>query len=194
MIAVAPTPAPCRRLRVLIADDDGAILRLASILLGDQCDLTLVSSVADGIEKIASSTYDVIITDMIFQDDRHGLDGADLCAAARDRSPDTLRVVLSAYSDIDMYRRAINVGQSHMWLDKVHALRNPSDMIADIADQVAKRAASRPPLPRMPPPSDPPPAGSSTALKDMCHAVQGFVRSLTGDTSTQVERPLHETH
>ena len=73
----APAPAPSapapttERLRVLLIDDDAAVLKVCERALRGAFDLTTASSGREGLDRLAAGTFDVVLCDVMMP----GLDG-----------------------------------------------------------------------------------------------------------------------
>lgn len=80
-----------QRLRVLVVDDDSALRRTLLRVLKAWFDVVLAESIADALEKIEASPFDVVVSDDKMSD---GL-GRTLLTTIRDRFPGTRRVLIS---------------------------------------------------------------------------------------------------
>jgi HD-like signal output (HDOD) protein len=100
---------------VLFVDDEPRILQgLRRMLrpLRKEWEMAFAGSGAEALELVEQQRFDVVVSDMRMP----GMDGAQLLSHVRDRSPDTVRIVLSGHSDLEMVLRA--VGPSHRYLTK----------------------------------------------------------------------------
>ncbi|HLN25841.1 MAG TPA: response regulator [Patescibacteria group bacterium] len=100
---------------ILFVDDDVNILNGLQRMLRSQRDrwsLTFVDSGQKALELIATHNFDVVVSDMRMPD----LDGAALLSEVERRSPSTLRVILSGYSEEKSIFRT--VGPAHQYLAK----------------------------------------------------------------------------
>lgn len=88
-----------RKLRVLFVDDDPAVRETWQYLFGTTFDATLVSSGEEALELLrdppGGERFDVLVSDHRMP----GLTGAELCRRAAEVSPDTARVIVTAYRD-----------------------------------------------------------------------------------------------
>jgi len=101
--------------RILFVDDDAPILnglRVRLHRLRDKWDMQFVTSGAEAVETLGSSHYDVVVTDMRMP----GMDGAELLSIVRDRWPDTVRIVLSGYAELQQVVRL--VPYAHQYFSK----------------------------------------------------------------------------
>jgi HD-like signal output (HDOD) protein len=100
---------------ILFVDDDANILNgLQRMLRGqrDRWNLTFVDSGQKALELIEQHDFDVVVSDMRMPD----IDGATLLSEVERRSPSTVRVILSGYSEAKSIFRT--VGPAHQYLAK----------------------------------------------------------------------------
>jgi len=91
---------------ILFVDDDAPILnglRVRLRRMRDQWDMHFVESGAEAIRALESNHCDVVVTDMRMP----GMDGAELLSIVRDRWPDTVRIVLSGYAELQQVVRLV---------------------------------------------------------------------------------------
>src|SRR3569833_1087825 len=92
--------------RILFVDDEAPLLnglRVRLHRLRDKWDMHFVESGALALQVLEGSHCDVVVTDMRMP----GMDGAELLRIVRDRWPDTLRIVLSGYSEAQQVVRLV---------------------------------------------------------------------------------------
>lgn len=105
MTVVAPGAAAGGPKRILFVDDDHLLLEGLRDALWPYRRQWVMSFVTSGEEALAQLDVeppDVVITDLRMP----GLDGATLLERVRDRSPSSVRVVLSGHAEINMVARA----------------------------------------------------------------------------------------
>jgi len=101
--------------RVLFVDDDPNLLSGLKRGLRGQFEIETATSGAEGLEAIATRPpYAVIVSDMRMP----GMDGIQFLAAARQRTPDTVRIMLTGYSDVETAIEAVNEGHIFRFLCK----------------------------------------------------------------------------
>jgi HD-like signal output (HDOD) protein len=101
--------------RMLFVDDERPVLEgLRSRLrpLHGKWDMEFVESGALAIEKMQEQSFDVIVSDMRMP----GMDGAKLLEIVSQRWPQTIRIVLSGYADLDQTVRLVPF--AHQYLSK----------------------------------------------------------------------------
>jgi len=121
MEASTPAPGPAgdeeasRKPTVLVVDDEPGILSALRRLLATAPYRVLVApSGAAALELLASDEVDLVISDMRMP----GMSGAELLSQARALYPETMRILLTGYSEIESVVRAINEGGIYRYLSK----------------------------------------------------------------------------
>ncbi len=100
---------------LLLVDDEANILSALKRLLRPQGHQVLTAqSGAQALELMAAQPVDLVISDMRMPE----MDGARLLEEVRLRSPDTVRVLLTGYADLDSTVAAINRGEIWRYLAK----------------------------------------------------------------------------
>lgn len=103
-------------IRILCVDDEPKILEGLERTLGMDHDVTTALSGAEALAIIQDEQepFALTISDMRMP----GMDGATYLAAAAELSPDTIRVLLTGYSETEAAIRAINHGRIFRFLTK----------------------------------------------------------------------------
>lgn len=111
-----PDPvSPTNRYTVLFVDDEANILRsIRRVLHKADVNVLLANSGQSALEVLASETVHVVVSDMKMPQ----MSGAELLEVVADKYPDTFRVVLSGYADIEATIDAVNKGRIHRYLQK----------------------------------------------------------------------------
>jgi response regulator RpfG family c-di-GMP phosphodiesterase len=95
---------------ILFVDDEEKILAaITRIFAGHGYELVFASSGTEGLDRLRTHRVSVIVSDLRMP----GMDGIQFLAAAAEISPDSVRLVLSAFTDLDTVMAAINTG--HVW-------------------------------------------------------------------------------
>jgi len=104
--------------RILLVDDEVPILVLLEKILEETSRFDCVVSTAksaDEAEKLLDmGDYDIIIADQKMP----GKSGIELLAYVKNNSPDTVRMLITGYSDIDTAKEAINKADVHSFIEK----------------------------------------------------------------------------
>jgi response regulator RpfG family c-di-GMP phosphodiesterase len=99
----------------LLVDDEPSILSaLRRSLRATRYDVLTADSGAAALDMLASTEVDLIISDMRMP----YMNGAEFLARAQALYPDTMRVLLTGYSEVDSVVRAINEGGVYRYLNK----------------------------------------------------------------------------
>ena len=99
---------------VLIVDDEPGILESLADLLRREYHVLATSDPAQALELLAAGDVAVVISDQRMPK----LSGAQLLTKAASLSPDTIRILLTAYSDVDAVVQAINDAKVFSYLSK----------------------------------------------------------------------------
>ena len=100
---------------ILIVDDEPGILSaLRRLLHATRYQVLTAEGGATALEILASREVDLIISDMRMP----GMSGTELFSRAQELYPDTVRILLTGYSEIDAVVRAINEGGIYRYLNK----------------------------------------------------------------------------
>ena len=111
----APVRSPNRdRPRVLIVDDEPRVLEGLKLHLGRRHDIEAVVDGRAAIRALEERDFHVLITDMRMP----VMTGVDVLREALRVSPDTVRILLTGYADIETAARAINEGRIFRFLTK----------------------------------------------------------------------------
>jgi HD-like signal output (HDOD) protein/CheY-like chemotaxis protein len=106
---------PLKMKRILFVDDETSILdglRRILRIYRDAWDMHFVSSGKEALEAMENGRFDVIVADMRMPD----MDGAKLLQEVHKRWPQTVRFILSGFSDMESTLRAVPV--AHQFLSK----------------------------------------------------------------------------
>lgn len=126
--------------RVLLVNDEPALLDGLQLVLRHHFTTVTASSGAEALAIIAiSEPFGVVVSDMRMP----GMNGAALLAQVRERSPDSVRLLLTGYSDVEAAIAAVNEGQVFRLLTKPCL---PERLIAQLtaaADQHRLQTAER---------------------------------------------------
>jgi len=101
---------------ILIVDDEPGILRsLQRLLTDEKADVIATDSPEKALEILEQSKdIALVISDMRMP----GMSGVDLLEHVKNISPDTIRIILTGYTDINTAIEAINRGEVHKYISK----------------------------------------------------------------------------
>ena len=100
---------------LLLLDDEENVLRsLARLFRQDGYRLLTANSVSEAFDLLARNDVQVILSDQRMPD----MSGTEFLSRVRDLYPDTVRLVLSGYTDLDTITEAINQGAAYRFLTK----------------------------------------------------------------------------
>ena len=109
--------------RVLFVDDDSHILRGYVRRLSDMFDLETAFDGADGLGKLKTDgPFAVVVSDLKMP----GMSGIEFLQCVKDDYPDTIRIMLTGYADLETTIDAVNEGNIFRFLTKPC----PADMLA----------------------------------------------------------------
>ncbi len=107
--------SPLENLRILLVDDEPQVLRALDRCLSTiKCDVITAPSGQDALTILRQRPVDIVISDMLMP----GMRGDQLMTEIARLYPDTLRLVLTGYADIESVSRAINQGYIWGYLEK----------------------------------------------------------------------------
>ena len=118
--------------KVLFVDDDEANLVVCEAACGEEFPVLLASSAAQALECMKKEEVGVIVADQRMP----GTTGVELLERVREEYPDTVRMLLTAFSDIQAAIQAINRGRVRRYLRKTW---EPGELKAEIADVGRRR-------------------------------------------------------
>lgn len=134
------SPSP---VRILFVDDEERILRSLAMQFRRHYEVLTESDPRRALERLKTERIQVLVSDQRMPQ----MSGAELLAQARERYPETLRILLTGYSDLDAAVDALNDGGIFRYLTKPW---NPQEMAFTLRQ--AAEIASRQGLPARPRP------------------------------------------
>lgn len=122
------TQSEPERPRVLCVDDEPHVLAGLERTLGWDFEIVTAPSGQEGLQRIVDAgPFAVVVSDMRMPE----MDGATFLAAARERAPETVRLLLTGHADTDAAMAAINQGGIFRFLLKPC---EPDTLIQSIRD------------------------------------------------------------
>ncbi|MBI5108581.1 MAG: response regulator [Rhodocyclales bacterium] len=132
-IEIADIAAAERPTLLLVDDEDGILSSLRRLLRRETYQVVTANCGQAGLDELARRPVDVIISDQRMP----GMSGVEFLRRAKEVHPDTIRMVLSGYADLQSITDAINEGSIYKFLSK------PWDddvLKAEIADAFRRKA------------------------------------------------------
>jgi DNA-binding NtrC family response regulator len=159
---------------ILLVDDEERILRTLTMLLKMQYQ---VFSTTDGHEALRILKKEKI--NVLISDQRMPLMiGTELLKQAKSLSPQTMRILLTGYADVDAAVDSVNEGEIFRYINKPWGPKELRDTVADAAEIAIKLAAVS--VPSYPAPA--PARGVNCLVLDEDVLVYETVRELLGAT------------
>ena len=109
----APAPEP-RRPRMLFVDDDERILNALRSLARMEYDVVMATDGEQALEAVQSEAFDVVVSDQKMPK----MTGVELLRRVRELAPDTVRILLTGYSDLASMVGSINDGEIYRFVSK----------------------------------------------------------------------------
>ena len=102
-------------MKVLFVDDDPIILRGYKRTLGEDYDICTAEGGKEGLSIIEKEgKFAVIVSDMKMP----GMDGIEFLSRAREKEPESVRIMLTGHADLDVTMDAVNEGNIFRFLTK----------------------------------------------------------------------------
>ena len=99
---------------ILIVDDEPDILDTLRLFLEDDYQVLTATSGAEGLELLSQNQVVLIISDQRMPQ----MKGTEFLERAREVSPDSLRMMLTGFSDYDAIIEAVNRGHIYRYISK----------------------------------------------------------------------------
>src|SRR5262245_43820073 len=97
---------PEPKTRILVVDDDSAVVDLLVEMLGDRYDVEGMISPRAALDRVAAEEFDLIIADVEMPEMR----GPDLLAAVLERKPGQLVLLITAFGSIELAVQVVRAG------------------------------------------------------------------------------------
>jgi len=102
------------KINVLLLDDENDILKALTRVLRLDYAVVTFNHGHDAVEYLKEHDVPIIISDMRMPE----MDGAEFLSIAKELRPDSVRILLTGYSDIQSTVRAVNSGGIHTYISK----------------------------------------------------------------------------
>ena len=129
-------------IRILFVDDEERILRSLAMQFRRQYEVLTESDPVRALERLRSEPVHIIVSDQRMPQ----MTGAELLTQAREIAPETLRILLTGYSDLDAAVEALNSGGIFRYLTKPWDQQEMAFTLRQAAE-IAARQALAPVLP-----------------------------------------------
>ncbi len=116
--------------RLIIVDDDQAVLQALNRLFCRQYDIVLCSGGEEALNYLQQHSADLIISDMRMP----GMNGAELLKQCNEKYPDMIRFLLTGYADLQSAIKAVNEGNIYRYIAKPWDNDNLRTMVAEAID------------------------------------------------------------
>lgn len=114
---------------VLFVDDEERIIRLLNIMFRSEYEVYTALGARQALEIMEAVPIDVIVSDQRMPD----VAGIELLSQVRQRWPETMRLLLTGYSDLVAIIGAVNEGEVHRFLTKPWSQAELRAVIAEAA-------------------------------------------------------------
>jgi DNA-binding NtrC family response regulator len=128
---------------VLAVDDEPENLEIFRFHFRDEFEITFAQNANEALQKLSSKEFAVVVTDQRMP----GKTGLELLKEVKQRSPKTIGIVVSAYSDVEIILTALNSGVVYRYVVKpwkkdelFNTIRDAIERFA-IADENARMVA-----------------------------------------------------
>lgn len=110
-----PPPAPADQRTLLLVDDEpGVCSALSRMLRRDGYRILTAASGSEGLDLLAINAVQVIISDQRMP----GMSGTEFLNTVKQLYPDTVRIILSGYTDLEVVTESVNRGAVFKFLTK----------------------------------------------------------------------------
>ncbi|MDD3764917.1 MAG: response regulator [Nevskiales bacterium] len=131
---------------LLLIDDEARILRSLAMLFRGRYQLLTTTDPNEALSIIERERVHVVVSDQRMPQMR----GAELLQRARQRSPNTMRILLTGYSELDAVVASVNEGEIFRFVQKpwdAQELRATVGQAAEISQALYAAGAHAPPAP-----------------------------------------------
>jgi response regulator RpfG family c-di-GMP phosphodiesterase len=154
------------RARILFVDDEQRVLNSMNIMFHHEYDVVLATSGREALEILAAQSIDVIVADHRMPE----MGGVEVLTEAHKVSPQSLRILLAGFADLDMVKASFAEGEIFRFLTKPAAPDLLRDAIAEAASAVQHSTPAGAAAPE-----------STRAPDDAAMVDEGPMDAITGD-------------
>ncbi len=113
-----PASLDKRRYRILVVEDDPDILALLRLTLSKakefDSDVVLAPDARTAMDQLAKQPIDVVLSDQIMPNEN----GIAFLMEVKERYPETVRMLITAHTNVGAVLRAVNLAQVHGYIEK----------------------------------------------------------------------------
>jgi eukaryotic-like serine/threonine-protein kinase len=142
-----PQPTVAPRVRVLFVDDEERILSALKTIFRSKYHVLTAANGKEALDFIGKFKIPVIVSDQRMP----GMQGVELLRRSRDTSPDSVRILLTGYSDLASIVGSINEGEVYRFISKPWDNQELQQVIAE-AVEIGQHQLDRNRLQQAPPP------------------------------------------
>lgn len=103
------------KIKILLVDDEQCIINaLRRALINEEFEIQSTTNSQDALKLISSNKFDVVLCDQKMT----GLQGTDILDYCKRISPDTIRILMTGYADVNVMADAINKCRIHYYISK----------------------------------------------------------------------------
>lgn len=124
---------------LLFVDDEERIVRLLKMMFREDYEVYTACSAREALAILETVTVDVVASDQRMPE----ATGIELLAQVRERWPETVRILLTGYSDLVAIIGAVNEGQVYRFINKPWNQTELRAVIAEAGDKAQEARASR---------------------------------------------------
>ena len=124
------------RFRLLFVDDEPAILGIYHRIFRDKYEVLTADGGPAALETLRRNQVDAVVSDQRMPE----VSGVEVLKFARKHQPDAVRMLVTAYSDMDSLMRSVNEAGISKYITKPF---EPEALAAAIAEALAGRSADR---------------------------------------------------
>lgn len=100
---------------ILFVDDEKSILSsMTRLFRKEDYNILTASSGEEGLKILEENEISLVVSDHMMP----GMRGVDFLSKAKELSPDTIRIMLTGYADLEATMAAINKGEVHRFITK----------------------------------------------------------------------------
>jgi DNA-binding NtrC family response regulator len=125
--------------KILYVDDEDSNLRIFRTGFKRQFDITAANSAKEGLEILAKEEFAIVITDQKMPQ----MTGTEFLKEVNELYPDTIRVILTGFSDIGAVIDAINHGNVFKYIPKPWNKADMKEAIDECLSEYDKYATQR---------------------------------------------------